>query len=228
VLAASTADPAATVWHYVVDPTSSAHVEMQGLKENIQGGVTAAAGRLDVVPKDLARSRGVVRMDLATFATHTFNNDDDATQTKHARTWLEVQVGGTINDEMRWAELAIRSIDGLSAQDLTTVPALSRDAQEDVRVVAMTVHGDLLIHGHKVQDDDVVDVTFRYPKGAPADSKPTGINIKSKQPMRVVLKELDIRPRDPAGVALAWTTNLIGKVADVADVTVNLGAAPAP
>jgi hypothetical protein len=52
--------------------------------------------------------------------------------------------------------------------------------------------------------------------------------IKSRQPMRVVLKELDIRPRDPAGVAIAWTTNLIAKVADVADVTVDLTAAPTP
>ena len=46
--------------------------------------------RLDVAAKDLAQSRGLVRIDLATFATHTFGNDDDATQTKHALTWLEV------------------------------------------------------------------------------------------------------------------------------------------
>jgi hypothetical protein len=226
-LAASTADPTAAVWHFAVDPTSVAHVELQGLKETIKGSATGAAGTLDVVPRDLAKSRGVVRVDLATFATHTFGTGDDATQTKHARTWLEVQVGDKTSEEMRWAELAIRSIDGLSAADLTTVVA-NRDGQDDVRALTMTVHGELLIHGHKVQGDDAVDVTLRYPPGAAADSKPTRMAIKSRQPMRVVLKELDIRPRDPAGVALAWTTNLIAKVADVADVTVDLTAAPTP
>jgi hypothetical protein len=227
-LAASTADPAAVVWHYVLDPTSVAHVEMPGLKETIKGSATGAAGTLDVVPRDLTKSRGLVRIDLATFATHTFNNDDDATQTKHARTWLEVQVGDKTNADMRWAELAIRSIDGLSdAADLTAMHA-GRDGQEDVRALTMTVHGELLIHGHKVPGDDVVDVTFRYPPGTAADAKPARMTIKSRQPMRVVLKELDIRPRDPAGIALAWTSNLIAKVADVADVTVDLTAAPAP
>jgi hypothetical protein len=224
-LAASSADPAAASWHYAVDPASTTHVDMPGIKEHIQGDTTAAAGKVDIVPTDLAQSRGMVRIDLSTFATHTFGNGDDATQTKHARTWLESVVDGNTNEAMRWADFAIRSIDNLSATDLTKV-APTKDGGDDVRTVTATVHGDLLVHGHQVQKDDVVDITFRYPSGAAADARPARIEIKSKGPMRVTLKEHDVVPRDPAGKALAWTTSLVSKVAETADVTVNLGATP--
>jgi hypothetical protein len=224
-LAVSKTEPSATAWHFAIDPRSTTHVEMPGLKENIKGDTSAAAGTLDIVPGDLAQSRGLVRVDLSTFATHTFGSDDDATQTRHARTWLEAVVDGQMNDSMRWADFAIRSFDGLSATDVTKVPP-SREGDNDVRRVTMTVHGDLLVHGHKVEKEDVVEVAFRYAPGAPVGAKPLRIEIKSKQPMRVVLKEHDVRPRDTQGKIAAWTTNLIAKVAETADVTINLAAVP--
>jgi hypothetical protein len=226
-LVATQADPATSVWHYVLDPTGTAHVEMPGVSEHIVGDTSAAAGTLDVTAHDLTQSRGLVRVDLTTFTTHTFGNDKDAAQTKHARTWLEAVVDGKTDEAMRWAEYAIRSIDGVSARDLTQVTP-TKDGGEDVRTVTMTVHGDLRIHGHKVQKDEVAHVSFRYPAGAAADARPTRITIKSKQPIHVVLKEYDVQPRDPAGKALAWTTGLLSKVAETADVSFDLGATPAP
>jgi hypothetical protein len=226
-LAASTASPGGATWHYTLDPKGTAHVEMPGVTEHIVGDTSAASGSLDVSPGDLAQSRGIVRIDLSTFTTHTFGSERDADQTKHARTWLEAVVDGKVNEDMRWAEYAIRSIDGLTATDLAKV-APTGDADGDVRTVTMTTHGDLRIHGRQVQKDDVVTVVFRYPKGAAADSKPTRIEVKPKQPIRVVLKEYDVQPRDPGGKALAWTTSLLSKVAETADVTFDLAAAPAP
>jgi hypothetical protein len=219
--------PSASVWHFAIDPQARTHAEMPGLKENIKGDTTAGTGNLDIVPANLADSRGLVRIDLSTFATHTFGNEDDASQTKHARTWLEVVVDGQNSDSMRWADFAIRSIDGLSATDLTKVPAAS-EGDSDVRRVTMTVHGDLLVHGHKVEKEDAVEVAFRYDRGASAEARPVRIEMKSKQPMRVVLKEHDVRPRDTQGKIAAWTTNLLGKVAETADITVDLAASPAP
>lgn len=226
-LVASAADPAAATWHYVLDPKGTAHVEMPGIDEHIVGDTSAAAGALEVSPHDLAQSRGLVRIDLSTFATHTFGNEKDADQTKHARTWLEAVVDGKTNEEMRWAEYAIRSIDGLSSTDLAKVVP-TREGESDVRTVTLTVHGDLRIHGHKVQKDDVVDVSFRYPSGAAADARPARIQVKSRRPIRVVLKEYEVEPRDPGGKALAWTTSLLSKVAQTGDVSFDLGAAPAP
>jgi hypothetical protein len=219
-------------WHYGVDPKSTTHVDMPGLKEHIKGDTTAAKGTLDVVGGDLAQSRGTIMIDLSTFSTNTFGNDDDATQTKHARTWLEAVVDGKTNEDMRWATLAIRSIDGLNAFDLSKIAATkdgtdaSPARDEDVRSADMVVHGDLLIHGHKLQKDVPVTVTFRYPSGAAPTSEPTRVEIKSKAPMRVVLKEVEVQPRDTVGQLTAWTTNLVSKVAEYADVTVNLGATP--
>jgi hypothetical protein len=226
-LTESKAEPVSMAWHYVIDPKSTTEVDMPGVKEHIKGDTTGAAGTLDVAAKDLTQSRGLVRIDLQTFATHTFGTDDDATQTKHARTWLEVTVDDKTNDAMRWADFAIRSIDGATATDLTKVEA-TKGGADDVRSVTMTVHGDVLIHGHRVPKDAVVVADFHYPSGAAVDSRPARIEIKSKEPMHVVLKELDVRPRDPAGQLLDWTTKLISKVAETADVTVDLGALPAP
>jgi hypothetical protein len=230
--ALATSAPVASSWHYAVDPKSTTQVDMPGVKEHIKGDTSAAAGTLDVFPKDLSQSRGLVRIDLATFSTHTFGSDDDAAQTKHARTWLEVAMGESgdkTNEAMRYADLAIRSIDGLSATDLSTVAPVkgAGDGADDVRTVSMTVHGELLIHGHKVPKDAAVDVAFHYPTGAAADSQPARLEIKSKQPLRVVLKEHDVRPRDTAGAVLEWTTRLVSKVAETADITVDIGATPA-
>jgi hypothetical protein len=226
-LAASKTESVATAWHYVIDPKSTTYVDMPGIKEHIKADTTGAMGTLDIVAKDLAQTRGLVRIDLGTFSTHTFGNGDDATQTEHARTWLEVETGGKVNSEMRYADFAIRSVDGISVTDLSKVAA-TKDGADDVRTLTATVHGDVLVHGHKVQKDALVDIAFRYPSGAAAEDKPTRITIKSKEPIRLVLKELDVRPRDPAGQLLDWTTRLISKVAETADVTVDLAATPAP
>jgi hypothetical protein len=224
-LVAARPDPAVASFRFALDGKSTTHVDMPGLKEHIQADTTAATGWLEVTPADLSRSTGLVRVDLSTFATHTFGSEKDATQTEHAKTWLEVTVGGQTNEDMRWAEYAIRSVDGLSATDLSKV-TLTHQEGGDRRLVTMTVHGDLRIHGRKVPKDDVVEVEFRYPVRAAPDAKIAGVQVKSKQPLHVVLKEFEVEPRDPAGKALAWTTSLLSKVAETADVTFDFGAVP--
>jgi hypothetical protein len=224
-LASSQAPASSALWHYTIDPASRTHVDLPGLQERIRGDTSAAEGTLDVDGDDLTKSRGTARVDLMTFTTNTFGNDEDKTQTKHARTWLEVQVGGRTNEAMRWAGFAIRSIDGIAETNLARVPSV-REGGEDLRRVAMTVHGDLLVHGHAAPKDGAVDVVFHYPAGAPPASKPVRVEIDSTSPFRVVLKEHDVRPRDPAGLILEWTAKLVAKVADTADVTVHLTATP--
>lgn len=220
-LASSQAAPTVKSWRFTIDPKSTTHVDMPGVTEHLTGDTSAADGALDVVPADLAQSRGTVKIDLATFTTHTFGNDQDATQSEHARTWLEVVVNGKTNEAMRWATLAIRSIDNLSATDLTKVPAVG-----DVRTVTMTVHGDVLVHGHQLSKDVPVAVAFTYAPGAAPDATPTKLAIQSRQPLHIVLKEVDVQPRDTVGQLTAWTTRLISKVAEYADVTVALTGNP--
>jgi hypothetical protein len=226
-LTASPVEPGIASWRFAIDPKGVTRIDMPGGKEHIKADTSAAAGTVDIAPHDLGKSRGLIRVDLSTLATHTFGNDDDASQTKHARTWLEAIVEGKVNEDERWADFAIRSVDGLTATDISTV-ASKTEGGEDLRTVTAILHGELRIHDHTVPKDAAVDATFRYPAGAPVDSRPTRIDIKSQQPMHIVLKDHDVHPRDPAGKALAWTTALISKVAETADVSVDLGAAPAP
>jgi len=122
-LAPSTAAASAKVVKFTIDPKGATTIDMPAPKEHIKAGSTAAAGTLEIDLANLANSRGEVKIDLTTFATHTFGNDDDATQTRHAQTWLEVgdAVSAEDREKYRWVTYAIRSIDTVSAADVTKV-----------------------------------------------------------------------------------------------------------
>lgn len=174
-------------------------------------------------------------MDLSTLTTNTFTGKDaesnNAAQTAHARTWLEVADGadGKLDEKVksanRYAIYAIRSVEGASATDLTKV-APTKDGADDVRSVHLTTKGELLIHGHKVDCDGEVDLAFRYDAGAPAD-KPKALVVKTAKPLRVVLAEHDVKPRDSFGKLAKESFHLLGtKVAENADISLELRARP--
>jgi hypothetical protein len=217
---------------FIIDPKSTTSIDMPAPKEHIRAGTDGASGTLNVDLMNLANTRGEVKADLLTLSTKTFDDAaKDKTQTAHARTWLEVADGdeGKIAEDVkasnRWAIYAIRSIDNLSATDLTKVAA-TKDGADEVRTVTATTHGELLIHGHKVDREADVEVQLRYSPGDPAD-KPRALAIRSKKPFRAKLEEHEVRPRDGFGKIAKGAFNLIGtKVADVADITLDLKASP--
>jgi hypothetical protein len=229
-VAPSVAPPSAMVISYVIDPTGKTGIDMPAPKEHIKADTTAAAGELKIDLMNLANSRGEVKADLNTLKTHTFGEaGKDDKQTEHALTWLEVgpQAPADAKDANRWATFAIRSVDGLSAPDLTKVSA-EKSADGDVRKVTLIAHGDFLLHGHKSAKDAALEVTFHYPSGAPSDSKPTGIDVHSKEPLHIVLADHDVKPRDNLGALAQGAFGLLGtKVAETADVTLDLHASPA-
>jgi hypothetical protein len=233
-LAPSTVAPSAKTMKFAIDPKSSTSIDMPAPKEHIKAGTEAATGTLDVDFTNLANTRGEVKADLTTLSTKTFGEaDKDKTQTGHARTWLEVADGeeGKLPEDVkatnRYAVYAIRSVDKLSATDLTKV-APTKDGEDEVRTVSATTHGELLIHGHKVDRDADVDVAFHYAPGAAAD-KPKSLTVKSKTPMRATLADHDVKPRDGFGKIAKGAFNLLGtKVAEFADVTLDLRANAQP
>lgn len=232
-LAPSTAAPSAKTMKFTIDPKSTTSIDMPAPKEHIKAGTDAATGSLDIDFTNLANTRGEVKADLSTLSTKTFGDaEKDKTQTAHARTWLEVADGeeGKLADDVKatnkYAVYAIRSIDNLSATDLTKVPATMVGADE-VRTVTATTKGEFLIHGHKVDREADVEVAFQYVPGSPAD-KPKSLTIKSKKPLRATLAEHEVKPRDGFGKVAKQAFNLLGtKVADVADITLDLRAKPA-
>jgi hypothetical protein len=230
-VAPSLAPPAATVIKYAIDSGGKTSIDMPAPKEHIKADTTAAAGELKVDLMDLANSRGEVRADLETLKTHTFGDvSKDDKQTEHALTWLEVggQAPANVKEANRWATFAIRSIDGLSATDLTKV-APEKRAEGEVRTVTLTAHGDFLLHGHKAAKDAALEVTFHYPSGAPSDSKPTRVDVHSKAPLHIVLADHEVKPRDNLGAIAQGAFGLLGtKVAETADVSLDLHATLAP
>jgi hypothetical protein len=68
-------------------------------------------------------------------------------------------------------------------------------------------------------------VKLHYPTGAAADSTPTRIDVKSLEPLRIVLAEHEVMPRDAFGKIAQGSFHLIGtKVADSADVSLEVRA----
>ncbi len=221
--------PTAKVVHYVFDKDGKTHVDGPAPVEHLKADTTASSGTLDVDLMNLANSRGEVKVDLTTLTTHTFDSaEQDTKQTKDAAGWLEV--GDAVKPEEReanrWAVYAIQSVDGLSATDVSKVAPV-KEGGDDVRTVTLTTHGDFLLHGHKVDKAATVDVKFHYPAGAPADSRPTSIEVVSKAPLKVTIAEHDVKPRDNFGKIASRAFGLLGtKVAQVLDITLELRAKP--
>ncbi len=219
---------------FAIDPRSATTIDMPAPKEHIKAITEGAMGTIEVDLMNLANTRGEIKADMLSLTTKTFDDAaKDKSQTTHARTWLEVADGeeGKLDDSVknanRWAVYAIRSIENLSATDLIKI-APTKAGADEVRTVTATTRGELLLHGHKVDRDADVEVAFHYPVGGAAD-KPSSLTIKSKRPFRTTLADYDVKPRDGLGKIAKGAFNLIGtKVAEVADVSLDLRATPQP
>jgi hypothetical protein len=226
-LASSSPPTTSKISKFAIDPSSTTSLSLEAPKEHIKATTSVAAGTLEVDLFDIANSRGEIKIDLSTLTTKTFAEaNKNESQTKHARTWLEVADGEEgpldpkVKETNRWAIYSIRSIENPSAADVTKV-ALANDQ----RKVTLTTHGDVLLHGRKAEDRTAeVEATFQYDPGAPAD-KPKAVTIKSTKPFRVVLAEHDVKPRDNFGKLAKESFHLLGtKVADNADISLELRA----
>jgi hypothetical protein len=233
-IAASTAMASANSVDYAIDPASKTSIDMPAPKERIKGETTAAKGTLHVDASNLAMTRGDVFVDLDTFSTHTFGDaDKDSTQTHHAHTWLQIDdmvKDPAVRERNRWVHFAIRSIDGLSAPSIWKV-APTKVGGDDVRAVTLVAHGDVELHSlpSKGLKDAALEVRVHTPAGSPEGTKPTSIELVGKDgaPLQLTLADHDVKPRDTEGILAQKAFGLLGtKVADVANVSVNLVAKP--
>jgi len=228
-LVASKPPPTATVVKYAIASDGKTHLDGPAPAEHLKGDTSAAGGSLDVDLMNLANSRGEVKIDLISLKTHTFDSEaQDTKQTKDAAGWLEVgdAVSPEVREANRWAVYSIRSIDALSASDVTKIAA-TKLGSDEVRTVTLTSHGELLLHGRKADKDVPLEVRLHYPAGAAAESPPTSIEIATKSPLKITIAEHDVKPRDNLGVLAKRAFSLLGtKVADVLDVTFELRATP--
>jgi polyisoprenoid-binding protein YceI len=174
--------------------------------EKIKGISDEVRGHVDVNPKDLTTSRGVLMVRMSTLKTSTFGDmGKDAAQTDHARNWMEVGNDSPASARMKyeWASFTIASLEA--------TPAALADAKDDngARTIKARVVGDLTLHG--VTSHKTVPLTITF-KGT-ADA-PTEISLKTDEAFPISMKEHAVMPRDKVGGFLNGALERIGKKID--------------
>jgi polyisoprenoid-binding protein YceI len=180
--------------------------------EKIKGRSTKVRGNLDIDPQNLKASKGQIELDLDDLKTETFADDGkNKAQTEHSKNWLEIgpDVDAKHREENRWARFTIKSIEETSAAKAA-----------DGTPVTMKASGDLWLHGVSSPKTVTATVTIVGPSDAP-----TSVHVVTSQPLRVSLKEHDVKPRDLAGKFLAGALEKIGqKIDDDVQISLDLTA----
>jgi len=169
--------------------------------EKIKGQSTKFRGSIDVDPNNLKASRGQIEVDLDDLKTETFDDQEkNKAQTGHAKNWFEIgtDVEAKRREENRWARFTIKSIDEASAEKPTGGTPITIKAT-----------GDLWLHGVSAPKTVSATVTFAGPPEAP-----TLMRIVTAEPVRISLKEHDVKPRDLAGKFLSGALEKIGQKID--------------
>ena len=205
--------------------------DMEAPIEKIRGRVPEAAvtGEIFVDPTDLTKTTGLVHVDLRELALfqrqasaegQPFGEETRSDkQNEHARNWLEIGAD-TPEDVLKkntLVEFSLREVKDASATDLSKVTGPERK-------VTFTATGEFLLHQRKASKSVKLEATFT---GA-ADA-PTGITIKTLEPLEIGLEEYDVRPREGFSKLAAKTLQALSpKVASAAQVHFEFTATLAP
>jgi polyisoprenoid-binding protein YceI len=186
--------------------------------EKIKGRSTKVRGNLDVDPANLKTGKGRIEVDLDDLKTETFGDGDkDTSQTGHAKNWLEIgpDVEAKRREENRWVRFTINAID-----DANPTKLAAAEAKNGQRGVTLQASGDLWLHG--VSSSKKVNVALTL-DGSP--EAPTAIRIVTSQPLKLSLKEHDVKPRDLAGKFLSGALEKVGqKIDDTVQISLDLTA----
>lgn len=209
--------------------------DMDAPIEKIRGRVPPAAlsGEIFVDPSDLAKTTGLVHVDLRELELFQRKADEEGkpfgeetkndTQNQHAREWLEIGADAPADALAKNAliEFSLREIKDLSATDLGKLTGAERK-------VTFTATGDFLLHQRKASKSVKLEATFAYAGDATA-SGPTSVRVKSLEPLEIGLDEYDVHPREGFGKLAAKTLQALSpKVAKAAAVHLEFTAKLAP
>lgn len=202
-----------------VVPSGTATFLIDAPLEKIKGRATTFRGELDVDTGDLTKTTGEIDVDLDALRTETFEAaDENATQTGHAKNWLEIgtDVDAKTREENRWIRFTIRGLTMLGSARLADIAETNGE-----RVVHVTARGELWLHG--VSSPKTVALTATF------DGNPTlgSVHFVTDSPLDVSLREHDVKPRDIAGKFLNGALEKVGKkIDDQVQVSVDALAKP--
>jgi polyisoprenoid-binding protein YceI len=204
----ASASPVATAGalRFAVDEKGSARFLIDAPLEKIKGHSGKLRGEITLDPANLMTTRGEVDVDLMDLVTETFDDaSKNAAQTGHAHNWLEIgdDVEAKRREENRFARFTIRSVDEVSSK---LYEAAEKNGE---RTVTVTARGDLWVHGVTTPTTVKLIAMFQGPANAP-----TGLHVTTAEPIKVSLKEHDVKPRDVAGKFLNGALEKVGKKID--------------
>jgi len=206
---------------------SSVKFLMDSPLEKIDGDAPGSVtGDLYVVPGDLTKSTGLIKIDLNKLTLYQQKRQDEQgeygertkndTQNAHARDWLQiVPHEGEVTPEQvemnRWVEFKLEKLE-------TATPDVAAMSGAE-RKVSATVSGDFRLHGRKAKKSAKLELVFKY-----AGEKLESVTVKSVEPVPVKLEEFEVHPRDASGkfvktVTEVIATNLKGKLSNEAPIT---------
>ncbi len=217
---------------FVIDATGGAlEFAMEAPIEKIRGRVPASAvsGEIFVDASDIRKTTGLVHVDLtdlelfqrkAEKAGEAFGEESkNETQNQHARAWLEIgaDTPPDVLAKNQLVEFSLREVKDASATDITKLTGATRK-------VTFTATGEFLLHQRKASKSVKMEATFTW-----AGDAPTGVTVKTLEPLDIGLDEYDVRPREAfAKLAAKTLSTLSDKVAKAAAVTIEFSAKAAP
>lgn len=193
--------------------------------ETIKGRASLITGMIDLDLADVTRTRGSIGVDLTTLKMSSFGDPaKDKKQSDHAQAWLEIvgDVAPSFKERYRYATFAIREVVAIGEHRVDKWPS-TKGPDGEVRTAAVTVKGDLGVHGKSVAKEIpmVAILTFRT-----GETIPIKLEMRSTAPMTVTLAQHDIAPKDLPGMA---AKGLLGKrVGETAELSIGFLATPAP
>jgi hypothetical protein len=205
---------------------SSATFLMDSPLEKIDGEAPRSiTGDLFVVPQDLTKSTGLIKIDLQQLTLYQQKRADESgeygerkkndKQNEHARDWLQIvpregEVTAEQAEMNRWVEFKLEKLE-------TATPDVSAMTGAE-RKVSATVTGDFRLHGRKAKKSAKLELVFKY-----AGDELQAVSVKTAEPVPVKLDEFEVHPRDATGkfvksVTEVIATNLKGKLSNMAPV----------
>jgi polyisoprenoid-binding protein YceI len=201
---------------FKVEETGSASFLIDAPLEKIKGHWTKFRGAVDLDTSDLTKSHGEVDLDLDDLKTETFGDKDkDTAQTEHAHNWFELGSDAKDREANRWARFTFKSL-------VSATPAKLADAPEQngARTLHVVANGDMWLHGVTAPKTVKLTVVVTGPVSAP-----TSMKITTDEPIRLSLKEHDVKPRDVGGKFLNGALEKVGKkIDDAAQVSLDISA----
>jgi hypothetical protein len=216
---------------FVIDAASSVVTfTMDAELEKISGRAPGALrGELSVDASDIAKSSGLIQLDLDRLAIHQRKRDDAAgefgpetqseKQNADMRTWFEISsdTPPEVRETNRWAEFELAQ---LAAPSLRNV--LASDVPE--RTLTAEAQGDFRLHGRVKARSAKIEIRIRYGDGVPRE-----IRVRTLEPLPVPLEEHDVRPRSAFGKLADKTLDALGaKVSKVALISLDFTARAKP